>query len=102
MPTIAYSLFPANSLPQSPPTPIGPLLTESLATLLPDEVALETFNSQYLQRHSTSAQAILASAKVLLKLDAPRGEVESTVFTVFGPEVVGLNIKVCDFYLILV
>ncbi|KAJ7857249.1 NMDA receptor-regulated protein 1-domain-containing protein [Mycena olivaceomarginata] len=64
-----------------PPQVLGPILTESLAKLLPDEVSLETFNSQYLQRHSASAPAILAVAKVLVKLQTPREQVEETLFT---------------------
>ncbi|KAJ7336280.1 NMDA receptor-regulated protein 1-domain-containing protein [Mycena albidolilacea] len=64
-----------------PPQVLGPILTESSAKLLPDEVSLETFNSQYLQRHSASAPAILAVAKVLVKLQTPREQVEETLFT---------------------
>ncbi|KAF7350445.1 hypothetical protein MVEN_01349700 [Mycena venus] len=64
-----------------PPQVVSPILTESIAKLLPDEVSVETFNSQYLQRHSTSGPAILAVAKVLVKLQTPREQVEETLFT---------------------
>ncbi|KAJ7446637.1 NMDA receptor-regulated protein 1a [Mycena latifolia] len=51
-----------------PPQAVVPVLAELMSKLLPDEVASETFNSQYLQRHSTSAPAILAAARVQVKL----------------------------------
>ncbi|KAJ7135988.1 NMDA receptor-regulated protein 1-domain-containing protein [Mycena epipterygia] len=75
-----------------PPQAVAPILAESMSKLLPDEVSFETFNSQYLQRHSTSAPAILAVAKVLVKLQAPRDQVEDTLFTATGAEV-PLDIK---------
>lgn len=78
--------FLVSALPQPPPTPINPILTESLAALLPAELSLETFNSQYLQRHSGSAKAILAAAKVSRKLDAPRNEIEDIAFTALEVE----------------
>jgi peptide alpha-N-acetyltransferase len=81
-----------------PPQVLGPILTESLAKLLPDEVSLETFNSQYLQRHSASAPAILAVAKVLVKLQTPREQVEETLFTAFDGTA-SLDIKVGATYL---
>ena len=40
--------------------------------------------------------AILASAKVMHKLQSPLAEIEATVFTALGPEV-KLNVKVLDF-----
>lgn len=83
----------ASALPQPPPAPIGPIFAEFSSQLLPDEVSLETFNSEYLQRHSTSAPAILAAAKVQFKLNAPREEVEGTIFTILG-DGVRLDVKV--------
>jgi peptide alpha-N-acetyltransferase len=59
-------------------------------------MSLETFNSQYLQRYSTSAPAILAAAKVSRKLDAPGEEVEAVVFAALE-ESVDLDIKACVF-----
>ncbi|KAG7446845.1 N-terminal acetyltransferase A, auxiliary subunit [Guyanagaster necrorhizus] len=76
----------ASALPQEPPVPIGPLFKESLLELLPEEVSLETFNSQYLQRHPSSQQAILAAAKVSQMLQAPLQEVENTLFAALGPD----------------
>lgn len=76
-----------SSLSQMPPDPIGTVLKSALSDLLPEEVSLETFNSQYLQRHSTSCKAILASTKVLHKLGTPVAEIESTAFGSLNPEV---------------
>lgn len=69
------------------------MLTAALAKLFPEEAALATFNSQYLQRHSTSAKAILASARVLRIIGSPAEEIDNTVFSVFNPEV-DLNVTV--------
>ncbi|KAF7323856.1 hypothetical protein MKEN_00606900 [Mycena kentingensis (nom. inval.)] len=66
-------------------TPASPLISELATKLLPEEVSLETFNSQYLQRHATEPAAVLAAAKVLAILDAPREQVEETVFSALGP-----------------
>ena len=88
---------PASSLPQPPPAPIGPIFLEAIPKIIPDDVSLETFNSQYLQRHSTCSRAILAAAKVLLNLGAPREEVEQTIFTSLRDEVT-LDIPVCPFF----
>ncbi|KAJ7627570.1 NMDA receptor-regulated protein 1-domain-containing protein [Mycena polygramma] len=80
-----------SSVPEPSPV-VGPVLTELASKLLPDEVSLETFNSQYLQHHSTSAPAILAVAKVMFKLQTPREQVEETLFTAFE-ETATLDIK---------
>ncbi|KAH0834787.1 NMDA receptor-regulated protein 1-domain-containing protein [Lanmaoa asiatica] len=61
--------------------PIKSVLDESMAVLKPAQVSLDAFNSQYLQHHSSSALAILASARVSDMLDAPREEVENLLFT---------------------
>ncbi|KAJ7057790.1 NMDA receptor-regulated protein 1-domain-containing protein [Mycena amicta] len=66
------------------------LLSEIASKLLPEEVSVEAFNSQYLQRHTTEPAAVLAVAQVSVKLEAPREQVEETLFTVFNPS---LNIK---------
>lgn len=63
------------------PEPVKSVLDASVAALKPAEVSLDVFNSQYLQRHSSSAPAILASAKAVHLLDAPREEVENLLFT---------------------
>ncbi|KAF9457543.1 NMDA receptor-regulated protein 1-domain-containing protein [Collybia nuda] len=85
----------ASALPQTPPPPIGSLFTESLANLLPEEVSLETYNSQYLQRHSDSASALLAVAKAAQLLKAPADEVEATIFATLGNSV-NLTIKMAS------
>ncbi|EGO03587.1 hypothetical protein SERLA73DRAFT_101816 [Serpula lacrymans var. lacrymans S7.3] len=72
--------------------PVGPVLTDFLSSIIPEEVTLETYNSQYLQRHSNSAQAILACAKVSYKLISPQPEIESLLFTALNAEV-NLDIK---------
>jgi hypothetical protein len=82
------------SLPQQPPAPIGPVVAAALSRLLPEDLDLEVFNSQYLQRHATSAPAVLAVAKTSLKLGSPESEVSDTLFTALNPEV-NLTIKVC-------
>ena len=84
---------PVRSLPEPIPTPVGPIVEECLTSITPTEVSLETLNSQYLQRHSDSAEAILASAKVSYKLTTPKAEVESLVFTALS-EGATLDIKV--------
>lgn len=71
-----------SSLPESIPAPVGPVLAESIASLLPEEVSLELFNSQYLQKHSSSPMAIVAHAKVAQILKAPQDEIDSILFTV--------------------
>lgn len=87
---IRYSV---SSLPQPPPSPIGPALSESLKILLPDEIALETFNSQYLQTHSGEPSAVLAFAKALRVLQSPLEEIENVLFDQLRPEF-SLDIKV--------
>jgi len=77
----------ASSLPQSPPAPIGPVFVDAVSKLVPDGLSLDTFNSLYLQRHSTDPQATLASAKVSHKLKAPRDEVETLIFALLAPQV---------------
>jgi hypothetical protein len=61
--------------------------------ILPEEISLETYNSQYLQKHSSSGSAVLAAAKVSRMLGAPREEVEAVLFTTFAAES-QLDIKV--------
>jgi len=81
-------------LPEPIPAPIGPVVAESIASLLPEEVSLELFNSQYLQKHSSSPMAVLAHAKVAQILGAPREEVEEILFTVLR-QPVELDHMVC-------
>ncbi|KAH9477761.1 N-terminal acetyltransferase A complex auxiliary subunit NAA15 [Psilocybe cubensis] len=77
----------ASSFPQAPPPPIGPVFTEAIAKFIPDDLSLETFNSQYLQKHSTDSHTVLAAAKALHKLNLPLADVENTAFTLFSPDV---------------
>jgi peptide alpha-N-acetyltransferase len=79
-------------LPQPPPEPIGPILAETLHTLLPGDVTVETFNSQYLQRHSSFPLAVLAAAKASGMLGVQREELEDMVFTTLDGTL--LDIKV--------
>lgn len=79
---IAHLRNTVSSLPEPIPAPVGPILAESIASLLPAEVSLELFNSQYLQKHSSSPMAIVAHAKVAQILKAPQDEVDSILFTV--------------------
>ncbi|KAG1885401.1 NMDA receptor-regulated protein 1-domain-containing protein [Suillus subluteus] len=78
---IAHLRNTVSSLPEPIPAPVGPVLAESIASLLPAEVSLELFNSQYLQKHSSSPMAIVAHAKVAQILKAPQDEVGSILFT---------------------
>lgn len=82
-----------SSAPEHPVEPIGPVVNVAINKLLPDEIPLSLFNSQYLQQHPTNARAILAAAKVMQLLSASREEVEGTLFTVLDPDV-PLDIKV--------
>lgn len=64
-----------------------------MAKLVPSEVSVETFNSQYLQRHSSDPRAVLAAAKALRILQSPLAEIEEAVFGLFA-EGVKLNVTV--------
>jgi len=83
---------------QTPPAPIGPAFIEGAKQLgVPDEnqVSLETYNLQYLQKHSVDhcddggddirqkvnpAKATLACAQAMMILGAPPSEVEDVLF----------------------
>lgn len=84
-----------SSLPQQPPAPIGPALSEALAKLLPDGISLETLNSQYLQKRSDHPPSVLASAKVLHLLGSETEEMENMLFDQLRPEF-SLDVKVRD------
>ncbi|KAG2064770.1 hypothetical protein BDR04DRAFT_220089 [Suillus decipiens] len=45
---IAHLRNTVSFLPEPIPVPVGPVLAESIASLLPGEISLELFNSQYL------------------------------------------------------
>lgn len=74
---------------QTPPAPIGPAFTEGVKQLgVPDEnqVSLETYNMQYLQKHTSDsdsdscAEAVVACAKAMRILGASVGEIEDLLF----------------------
>lgn len=81
-----------SSLPQAPPAPMGPLLSDTLSRFIPDDISLETYNSQYLQKN-TSPLAILAAATVSWILGSSREEVENIVFTTLEAPI-QLSVKV--------
>lgn len=68
-------------LSESTPVSVVSVLQDTLATLKPQEVTLEAFNSQYLQLYLASPSAILACAKVSRILGASAAEAESLLFT---------------------
>ena len=76
-----------SSLQERPSENAASVVSSAIQKLIPDEVSLEVFNSQYLQRHSSRADAILAAAKVSRTLDAPREEVEASVFNTLNADV---------------
>lgn len=76
---------------QTPPAPIGPAFLEGVKQLgVPDEnqVSLETYNQQYLQKHSVeetgsaNPEAVLACAKAMRILGASTSEVEELLLGV--------------------
>lgn len=72
------------------------VLGDTVAGMKPGEVSLDVFNSQYLQTNSSSAPAILGSAKVSQILDAPREEVENVLFTALADGVLlRLEVRRC-------
>ncbi|KAJ4468810.1 NMDA receptor-regulated protein 1-domain-containing protein [Lentinula aciculospora] len=81
-----------STLPEPIPSPSGPVFIETIQKMLPEEVSPETFNSQYLQNHSTSGKAILATAQASCALGASLQEMEDLIFTVLRDEV-QLDIK---------
>lgn len=83
-----------SSLQQKPSEAVANVVAAEITKLLPDEVSLEAFNSQYLQQHSSRADAVLASARVSRMLDAPREEVEASLFNALNAGV-ELKLEVC-------
>ena len=71
---------------------MGPLLSDTLSRFIPDDISLETYNSQYLQKN-TSPLAILAAATVSWILGSSREEVENIVFTALEAPI-QLSVKV--------
>jgi len=75
------------SLPPPYPAPAGAVVSDALNALIPGEMSSETYNAQYLQRHSTSASAVLGAARGLQILGSPRDEIEGVLFGSLNPEV---------------
>ncbi|KAI0659393.1 NMDA receptor-regulated protein 1a [Cubamyces menziesii] len=73
---------------EKPSETVAKVVASSLPTLCPDEVSLEQFNAQYLQRYSARGDAVLAAAKASRLLGAPREEVEAAVFNALNADVV--------------
>ncbi|KLO11388.1 N-terminal acetyltransferase A, auxiliary subunit [Schizopora paradoxa] len=89
-----------SSLSPPPSETIQSLVNQTLLKVLPDEIALETLNSQYLQRHSDDPRAILAVADASTRIGTPLQEVEDTVFGILNPNVkndVKSSLAACEF-----
>ncbi|KAJ3878416.1 NMDA receptor-regulated protein 1-domain-containing protein [Lentinula edodes] len=89
---IIHAKLSASTIPEPIPSPSGPVFTETLDKILSEDISLATFNSQYLQNHSTSAKAVLAAAQASRMLGTPLQEVEDLIFTALHDEVL-LDIK---------
>lgn len=88
--------IPVSTLPSPLPSPIAAVVSSALSTLIPDDIQPETYNSQYLQRNSSDAKAVLAAAKASSWLRAPSNEVEDVVFGILAEDV-NLDVKVRQF-----
>ena len=66
-----------------------------METLISSEATLEAYNTQYLQRHSVNASAVLGAARALQILGSPRDEIEGVVLSTLNPET-NLPLKVRD------
>jgi peptide alpha-N-acetyltransferase len=58
-------------------------------------MTLEAYNTQYLQRHSVKAKAVLGAARGLQILGSPRDEIEGVILGILNPET-DLSLKVSD------
>jgi peptide alpha-N-acetyltransferase len=67
-----------------------------LETLISSEATLEAYNTQYLQRHSVDAGAVLGAARALQILGSPRDEIEGVAISTLNPET-KLPLKVRDY-----
>ncbi|EIN08866.1 N-terminal acetyltransferase A auxiliary subunit [Punctularia strigosozonata HHB-11173 SS5] len=76
-----------SSLEEPLPPPAGLLVVSCSSDLIPDGTSLETYNSNFLQRHSTSPTAILAASRVYRAMKSPQDVVDSTLFALFNPDV---------------
>ncbi|OSD08807.1 NMDA receptor-regulated protein 1a [Trametes coccinea BRFM310] len=76
-----------STLSDKPSETVASVVSSTLPKLIPEEISLELFNSQYLQKHSSRGGAVLGAAKVSRDLGAPREEVEAAVFTALNADV---------------
>jgi len=74
------------SLPSPPPSSVGSVIGGALETLITSEMTLEAYNTQYLQRHSVKAQAVLGAARGLQILGSPSDEIEGVILGILNPE----------------
>lgn len=88
-------LYPVESLPASPSSPVGAVVSGALGSLITGEMALEVYNAQYLQRHSYNASAVLGAARGFQILGSPRDEIEGVAFSTLNPDT-DLPLKVSD------
>jgi N-alpha-acetyltransferase 15/16, NatA auxiliary subunit len=89
--------YPVESLPTVPSSPVGAVVSGALGSLITREMALETYNAQYLQRHSYNASAVLGAARGLQILGSPRDEIEGVAFSTLNPET-DLPLKVSNVF----
>lgn len=73
--------------------PVRSVFEEAVKKLYPAEVSLETFNSQYLQKHCQDPKAVIAAARASKILNAPVEEVDGTIFSLLNTDI-KLGIKV--------
>jgi hypothetical protein len=84
-------------LSQSPHNSVNTIVSESVSCIFPEGVSPETYNSQYLQKNSSSPIAIFAAAKVAAQVFNDPQEVENISFSALA-ESVQLDIAVRDHY----
>lgn len=74
--------------------PVKSVFEDALRKLYTADVSLETFNSQYLQKHAQDPKAVVAAVRALRVLKAPAEEVDEVVFSLLGGDSVELGVKV--------
>ena len=87
-------LPPATTL-SAPSELVKSLFDDALSKLYPSDLALETFNSQYLQKNGENINAVLAAARASKLLKAPVEEVEGTVLSVLEKEALTVQVRSC-------
>lgn len=66
--------------------PVSSALATAFEALLPQDVSLDRFNSEYLQKHADSPPSVLAAAQALRLLGNPAQEVEDLLFGQLRPD----------------